>query len=364
MHIPRRDKLQLARFAVPNDLLAYSILAADLLIYLGLVVATAVIPSLLLKIVFGLLAGFFIAQLFIIGHDAGHAAYVRSRRANAVITRLTFLPALHNYSLWLFVHNRLHHAFTNVKGYNSWSPPSFEEYQAMPRWRRGLERLYRTPAGLGIYYLIERWLKDKFFPRRHTPAKYRTSGWKDFSLNMLFLAGLISAVSILAVHNGQNPWLAVVFAVFIPFLVWNYAMGLTTYQQHTHPQLEWYPSLTDYRQNVRTASEVSIYMRYASWYLLLTHNCYVHPVHHVNARIPLYKLHKAQQAYIEACPDLVHVVPFSMRLLFQTMKTCKLYDYSRYQWLDFAGNPTTPARLVVASPQSADILPLRQSTGH
>ncbi|MEJ2363005.1 MAG: fatty acid desaturase [Gammaproteobacteria bacterium] len=362
MHSAFTDKRGLAQFAIPNDRLAYSILALDLAIYLGLVMATVLVDSLLLKSIFGMLAGFFIAQLFVIGHDAGHSAFVRSRRANAIIARISFLPALHNLTLWQFVHNRLHHAFTNVKGYNSWSPLSYDEFQSLSCTRRWLERLYRSPAGLGIYYLRERWLRDKFFPRRHIPGKYHAGGWKDFYLNMLFLVSLVTGVCTLALFAGQSPWLAVVFAVIVPFVVWNYAMGLTTYQQHTHPQLSWYRDLAEYRKNVHNASEVSIYMRYASWYLLITHNCYVHPVHHLNARIPLYKLHKAQAAYMQTNPKQVHVFPFSLSLLLTTMQTCKLYDYSLHQWLDFHGKPTSPAIATKSDSASAEIIPLRKSS--
>ena len=40
------------------------------------------------------------------------------------------------------------------------------EFDALPAWRRALERFYRSPLGLGPYYLKERWWRDKLFPRR------------------------------------------------------------------------------------------------------------------------------------------------------------------------------------------------------
>lgn len=318
------------------------ILGLDLALYLGLVTAIVLIKLLVVKALLSLLAGFMIAQLFVIGHDAAHDAFVSSRRGNTLIAYITFMPAMHNPSLWRFVHNRLHHAFTNVKAYNSWSPLSFAEYRALPAWRRRLERIYRSLAGVGLYYLIERWLKDKFFPRRHTPMQYHRNGWHDFIINLAYLVVMTAGVSMLAWASGQNPMLAIVFALFIPFIAWNYAMGLTTYQQHTHPQLAWFPNLTTYRQQVHDAGEVSIYMRYAPWYLFITHHCYVHPVHHLNARIPLYRLNKAQRAYMQAYPNQVHVYPFSVAALLQTFRTCQLYDYACQCWLDFHGRPTTP----------------------
>lgn len=360
MHSAFKHRRDLAQFAVANNTLAYTILGLDLVLYLGLVVASILVKMLLIKLILSLLAGFLIAQLFVIGHDAAHDAFVSTRRGNRIITYITFMPALHNPTLWRFVHNRLHHAFTNVKAYNSWSPLSLEEYAALPAWRRRLEQLYRSLPGLGIYYLVERWLKDKFFPRRHTPRQYHREGWRDCLINLTYLALFTAGVCLLALASDQSPWLALVFALVIPFVVWNYAMGLTTYQQHTHPRLPWFPSLVAFRRQVHDAGEVSIYMRYASWYLLITHHCYVHPVHHLNARIPLYKLKKAQQAYMEAFPDKVNVYPFSTRDLLATLKSCKLYDYSLNRWLDFQGKPTTPALFDETDNETVNVIPLQQ----
>lgn len=356
----RQNRLRLAQFALPNNTIATAILLVDFTIYLSSVFFAVIADHLILKIVCATVAGFFIAQLFVIGHDAAHGAYVSSRRANAIIARLTFMPALHNYTLWLFTHNRLHHAFTNVKNYNSWSPMSFEEFLTLPRWRQILERIYRTPIGLGLYYLKERWYRDKLIPRKHIPTKYHHGGWKDFGLNMLFAAGLITGVLTLAVYVGQNAIVALLCAFVIPFVVWNYAMGLTTYQQHTHSRLPWYRNFVESRQSVRSAGEVSIYMQYPRWYLFITHNCYFHPVHHVNARIPLYRLQEAQIAYMQLVPELTHTIPFTFKEFLQTMKTCKLYNYQQQQWLDFSGNPTTaPTITTVPQVKSATVLPLR-----
>jgi omega-6 fatty acid desaturase (delta-12 desaturase) len=349
----KQNRLHLAQYASPNEALAYVILLVDATLYLGCVVLSVLAEHLFLKFLFASIAGFFIAQLFVIGHDAAHTSFVASRRANALIARITFMPALHNYSLWLFAHNRLHHAFPNVKSLNSWSPLTFAEFSALPKWRQLLERLYRSSVGFGPYYLIERWWRDKLFPQKHIPTKYHLSGWRDFGLNVFFLLCLVSGVIALAIHTSQNPLLALAISVVVPFIVWNYAMGLTIYQHHTHPQVQWYKNFVEWRENVSSQGEVTIYVSYPRWYLFVTHNIYVHPVHHVNAKIPLYRLYKAQTEYMKQFPGQTHVIPFSVKALLQTVNACKLYDYTHHQWLDFAGQPTTPA-LATAIPASED----------
>lgn len=357
-----QSRAPLGQYARANVALAYGILIFDILVYISCIVAAVLLKSLLLKSLFALTAGFFIAQLFVIGHDAGHAAYVRSRRANAFVARLCFMPSMHNYSLWLFIHNRLHHAFPNVKNYNSWSPMSYEEYEKSPKWRQLLERLHRSPAGFGIYYLGQRWLKDKLLPRKHIPQKYHRMAWLDFTVNVVYQLCLVGVVLVLSHLSTREPLVSILFAVIVPFLVWNTAMGLTIYQHHTHPMVPWYQTLVESRQAIKSQGDVTVYIKYPDWYELITHNIYIHPVHHVNARIPLYRLRAAQAEYSRSHPESSLQESFSFRGLAKTIRSCKLYDYNRHQWLDFNGKPTTPIHVATVEPRNAEVISLRQSS--
>ena len=140
-------------------------------------------------------------------------------------------------------------------------------------------------------------------------------------------------------------------------------MGLTIYQHHTHPQVAWYQNLKEWHEKVGSQGEVTVYIKYPRWYQFLTHNIYVHPAHHVNARIPLYRLHAAQAEFMRQSPELTHVIPFSLKGLLNTLHSCKLYDYDQHQWLDFAGNATTaPIFTTESVPQTAEVVPLQQKS--
>lgn len=336
---PHRSRL--SAFATANDSLAILILFTDISIYLACVIAAVVVDAIPLKILLSSVAGTMISQLFSIGHDAAHKSYVTSKRANAIIARLVFMPVLHNYTLWTYVHNRLHHAYPNIKGYNSWSPMSFQEYQALPKWRQIVEKIYRSPAGFGPYYLFERWLKDKFFPRKHIPQTYHADAWKDFFLLMVYLFVFVSAIVALSVAQEKSVVSGVLWGAIVPFVFWLYAMGLTVYQQHTSERVKWYKSLSEWKQDVNSQFEVSIHVKYPGWYNFITHNSYYHPVHHVNARIPVYNLRKAQAALEDSDSSLIVKIPFSMSAFYQTIRNCKLYDYDNKRWLDFDGAATT-----------------------
>jgi omega-6 fatty acid desaturase (delta-12 desaturase) len=61
------------------------------------------------------------------------------------------MPTLFNYRLWLFDHNATHHSQTNDPHRDLYKPFSKEAFDALPGYRRALEKIYRTPAGMGLY---------------------------------------------------------------------------------------------------------------------------------------------------------------------------------------------------------------------
>src|SRR5215469_5861199 len=183
----------LAAYVRPSAPVALALFIVTSLVYALAITGALVLPFAWLRVLSSIGAGATIASLFVIGHDAAHGAFTASRTLNGTIGRIAFLPALHNYSLWQVQHNRLHHRLVNVKGFNSWSPLTKAEYDALPAWRRAVERLYRGPLGFAPYYLRERWWRDKFFPRRASD-RARLTCWLDFALNLAVLALFVMAL--------------------------------------------------------------------------------------------------------------------------------------------------------------------------
>jgi omega-6 fatty acid desaturase (delta-12 desaturase) len=96
--------------------------------------------------------------LFLVGHDASHRALARSSWLNAWIARIAFMPTLHPETAWNIGHNQRHHGYTNLRGIDHvWTPWSPQEYRGASPVRRALYRFYRSPLGVGFYYLIELW---------------------------------------------------------------------------------------------------------------------------------------------------------------------------------------------------------------
>jgi omega-6 fatty acid desaturase (delta-12 desaturase) len=337
----------LTGYARPSIPLALALFVATLAVY-GLALAGALaLPSLALRILCSIAAGATIASLFVIGHDAAHGAFTPSRALNGTIGRLAFLPALHNYSLWQVQHNRLHHRLVNVKGFNSWSPLTKAEYDALAAWRRALERLYRGPLGFAPYYLRERWWRDKFFPR-HASDRARLASWLDLALT---IAALFLFVATLLAWGGAE---AVLLGFALPFLVWNAMMGATTYLQHTHARIPWFEAIEEWR-GLAGQDEVTVQVQVPRWYGFISHHVMDHPAHHAHPKIPLYRLAAAQRALNRLLGERAVAQHFSPAYLWRTLGACKLYDYREHRWLDFAGNPTSACTLPTHMQQSATV---------
>lgn len=336
-------RLALAPYLSRSTPLAVALFLATIAVYVAAVAGAVALGSWPARVASAVLAGGAISALFVIGHDAAHGAFAEGRLLNAVIGRIAFLPALHNYSLWQVQHNRLHHRLANIKGFNSWSPLSKAEYDRLPGWRRRLQRLYRGPLGFAPYYLIERWWRDKFFPRRRTDMAQRAVFWSDFALLIGYLAGFITLLAAIG-GNWPQASAAVAWGFVVPFLVWNMLMGATTYMQHTHRRVPWLASLAEWRR-LAGQEEVSVHVAVPRWYGVISHHVMDHPAHHIHPKIPLYRLAAAQRRLNELLGERAMIERFTPAYLLATLKSCKLYDYREHRWLDFAGRATSACTL-------------------
>ena len=319
--------------------LAVLLCGIDLLLYSLAIFGVIYFEDMILKLFCSVLAGFKISTLFIIGHDASHNALTNSKILNQVIARIVFLPSLHNYGLWLVEHNRIHHQATNIKGMDSWSPLSKEEYDLLPAWRKTLERFYRSIPGICFYYMIERWWKNKFYPFNNIKGKYNSVKW-DFLLVLFYLVSYVSFLAYVGAVSTYSSSIELILLGFVfPFLIWNFMMGFTVYQHHTHETIPWNKSRKD-REKQGGQEDFTMHVQYPHWYNLVSHNIMEHTAHHVDPSIPMYNLDKAQKKLSDFLGNDINVIKFSFSGFIKTLSKCKLYDFDENKWLDFDGKQT------------------------
>ena len=329
--------MHLAEHSTPR---ALALLVFDYVLLGALLAGAVLLAPWWAKLLCGLAAGFVIGRLFVIGHDACHQSLTKHRGLNRWLGRIAFLPSLTPYSLWDMGHNVVHHGFTNLKGVDFvWAPLTQTEYDALSPLRKGMERLYRSGWGPGIYYMVEIWW-NRMVARDKTANTERPVFSRDcalvLSFAVLWLAGLVAA----SWATGQSLAVLIGFAFVVPLMFWFAMIGFVVYVHHTHVKVSWHDERAAW-QRAQPFVSTTVHLTFSFRIGALLHHIMEHTAHHVDMSIPLYKLKAAQSRIEELLPGRIVVQRFSWRWYFETARNCKLYDFSRRCWTDFQGRATS-----------------------
>ncbi len=344
-NLPRKSLLM--AFEKAGFVRQFLALGIDIGLFTGGVALALLAGPLALKLLGSALATVGIVRLFLIGHDACHGSYFGVKALNSIIGRIAFLPSLTAFSLWDVGHNVAHHGFNNLKGRDQvWAPMTKAEYDSATRLRRFSERFYRSGLGYGAYYFYELWWKKLYFATKKqigaTRARYR---WDS----VLVTAGAIAWASIIVVvarRTDQNVWLLLLLGLALPFALWNSVMGFVVYVHHTHPAIAWFQKRQEwqrFRAYLTATANVKL-----PWGLdHVMHNIMEHNAHHLNPRIPMFALRRAQNLLKEKFAGEFQVYHMNWREFRRCVKSCKLYDFANHCWTDFNGKITARVPLAI-----------------
>ncbi len=289
-----------------------------------------------------------IVRLFLIGHDACHGSFFKNDRLNNLVGRMAFVPSLTAFSLWDVGHNVAHHGFNNLKGRDQvWAPFSKAEFDQLSPSRRVLEKIYRSGYGCGAYYLIELWWKKLYFATRKQIGSSRVKYKIDSAI--VTVGGLLWVATLFAAAERAHQSFALVWtlAMLVPFMLWNCIMGFVVYVQHTHPEIPWFSKRQEW-QHSRGYLTATANVRLPWRVDLLMHGIMEHNAHHVNPRIPMFNLRSAQDVLRERTEAPLRSYQLDKANYADCVRRCKLYDFERHVWLDFAGAPTSRSLISTA----------------
>lgn len=349
--LPHRKVLRewLIPLSTRTTLRALALLVLDYALFALAIAGTLLLDAIWAKLLCGLSAGFVIGRLFIIGHDACHQSLTPHRTLNKWIGRIAFLPSITPYSLWDIGHNVVHHGYTNLKGVDFvWAPLTQTEYQALNPLQRLMNRIYRSGWAPGLYYMIEIWWNRMFFPNSdHMPTRRRVFLLDNLLVSVFGLAW-VALMTWLSIATGQSIAVVLITGVLVPFLFWNAMIGFVVYVHHTHIQVSWHEDKSTWSKAqpfVSTTVHLTFPLRIGA----LMHHIMEHTAHHVDMSIPLYRLKAAQKHLEDMLPGRIVIQAFSWRWYFDTARRCKLYDFGRRCWTDYAGRNTSPIKPALAA---------------
>lgn len=312
------------------------LLARDLLIYGVAVAGLLSTDHPLLLVPLWLLAGLAVSGLFVLGHDAAHDALFDSRRLNAAVARVSMLPSLHAVELWRFGHNRVHHGHTLREGVDFvWHPLRVDQYRELGTVGRLRHRVEWGPLGAGAYYLREVWWNKMV--RFRPPARWAGAARRDQGIVAAFAAIALLAALALSGPGGLWTWVKV---VVVPFLLFCQAIGWVVYVHHISPEIRWWRR-RDWNRFRGQVEGTTVLWGPPGWDFFF-HWIMVHLPHHVDMRIPCYRLPEASRAIAAAFPDDVDERPIRLRDYLRSTRACKLYDFEHGRWLPYPGREPGP----------------------
>jgi omega-6 fatty acid desaturase (delta-12 desaturase) len=260
---------------------------------------TFFLPWIWLRLLFSVLTGFVVVRMFVIYHDHQHHSILN----NSVLADILFgafgIFILAPSSIWKRSHD-YHHA-NNSKLYSA----SIGSYPIMTKQRY----LHSTPSERKIYLAIRHpitimlgyfstfmfGMSIKSFtssPRRH---------WDSLvSLVLHFAAyGLL-------IHYFH--WYTPILTITIPFLIACFIGSYLFYAQHNFPGVE-FRDKQGWTYEM-AALESSSYMTMNAFMRWSSANIGYHHIHHINARIPFYRLPEV----MKSIPELQHPKTTSLKI--------------------------------------------------
>jgi omega-6 fatty acid desaturase (delta-12 desaturase) len=304
----------------------------DLMLYGLFMYGVFVSEGIIARLGFGLLAGVAASSMFVLAHDAAHGALFKSSVVAELMGTIYMLPALNIYRLWCFGHNRIHHGFTSFSPVDwIWRPLTVAEYKNLSGFKKVLYRFERSIWGCGLHYLLKVWWPKMVF---FMPEKLDRS--KRIAIRLSKCLVFAFAVGVAALFYHHTGVFSAFCALIVPFIVFNYVMSLIVYLHHTHPEVPFFDKKAEWSQAIGAVFCTTVI--HTPWIIekWITHSILIHTPHHVDIRIPFYRLKTAfnslKQNYSE------HILEYKMNFatLVRIFKTCKLYDFKKHTWHDFS----------------------------
>jgi omega-6 fatty acid desaturase (delta-12 desaturase) len=291
------------------------------MIVLGLLIAVACVSSYwFVYIPCSIFAGLLLVRLFVIYHDYMHGAILRKSVAAKIIMHIYGLIALSPPSVWKHSHDDHHkhnsRSFGNALG--SFPLMTTVEFARASFWQRLTYRISRHPLTIACGYLTAFFWNMSLRNFLDNPRKHYTAG-----LAITAHLGLAVGLAMISIQS-------VFWGMIVPMSIAGALGSYLFYAQHNFPEMErrtgeeW-----DY---VLAAQRSSSFMRMGKLMNWFTGNIGFHHVHHLNAKIPFYRLHEAMAGIAELQSNVgtsLHPVEIirCLRLNLWDQKTGKMVSF-------------------------------------
>ncbi|MEL6750778.1 MAG: fatty acid desaturase [Pseudomonadota bacterium] len=271
------------------DSRAWTQLALTLALYLTLcgVMLFAISSGYWAAVVLCLPAGMLLVRLFTFQHDCGHGSFFSNRRWNDAVGRVLSVCTFTPYGFWKRTH-ALHHSSAGDlgrRGIGDVDTYTVREYEALTPRERLLYRIYRHPlilhvVGPPVYFTL---LMRSPWGQPLSPSE----SWRSI---MALNVALLVVYGGLALAFGLG---TVALALLPVACITSWVGGWLFFVQHQFEHTHWEQSDKWHLQTA--ALHGSSYYVLPAWLNWLTGDIALHHIHHLNSRVPGYRLRECMQ---------------------------------------------------------------------
>lgn len=249
----------------------------------------AMAPVWPLRLLFSILSALLMVRAFITYHDYMHNAILSRSRLAWLLFRVYAAVSLTPPRSWKATHN-YHHGHVgkiSAAGIGAFPIMTTDMWRDASRSTRAGYRVERHPLTVLTGYVTIFLFSLTLLPLLRNPARH----WDS----LLVLLGHGTLIAILWILGG---FYAAFFVVFLPMTIASIIGSYLFFAQHSYEGMHILPEETwTYHQ---AAMESSSYLKLNKVMRWFTGNIGYHHVHHLNVRIPFYRLPEA----MEAIPEL------------------------------------------------------------
>jgi len=227
-------------------------------------------------------------RMFVIYHDQQHHAILPHSRLAEVLMRVLGLLILSPSSIWRSSHNHHHHHNSKLRGAHIGSFPIMtrQRFERISGGRRFKYLFMRHPLTILFGYVFIFLFGMCLYPFFNSPSKH-------FDSLIAFLLH-VALATLVAVYLGAY---ALVLTILVPYFIATAIGGYLFYAQHNFPTVTFSDNAGwTYEKAALTSSSFMKMNRFMAW---VTANIGYHHVHHLNARIPFYRLPEVMKALPE-----------------------------------------------------------------
>ena len=258
-----------------------------------------------LRLSFSVLVALLMMRTFITYHDYMHRAILVRSRIAWILFRVYSALALTPPRSWKKSHNYHHGHVGQITSASIGAFPimTTEMWREASLGEKASYRIIRHPLTLLMGYITVFFLNVTLLPLLQDPKRH----W-DSLLALIGHAGLVAA---LWVFGGID---TVFFVLLLPMTIASALGSYLFFAQHSFKHMHILPKET--WSSYRSAMESSSYMQLNKVMQWFTGNIGFHHIHHLNVRIPFYRLPEV----MDAIPELQS--PFTTTLSLRDIRDC------------------------------------------